>query len=680
MSFKHPEFLYALFTVLVPIIIHLFNFRRYKKLWFSNIRFLKNITTETRKQNKLKQLIVLFLRIFAIVFIVLAFSGPELSKNESVSLSSSSLAAFYIDNSFSMMSEGIRGRLFEESLKQAKDLIKQMPRDKRFVLLTNKSTTGNRILSKEAILAGLNDVAILPDYRSMSSVLRSTTRVREEKGFRASEMYILSDFQSNAFDQENFPSDTIGIYYFMPQQLRQERNIYLDSCWISAPVILIGRPVELKIRMTNNSEIDLDKIPLKVSVNGQQKAVAGIDLKAGSNEIVTVNFTVYKNGWHTGIIEIDDHPVIFDNTLYFTFNVQNQINVLEINENNNNNFLRSFYETESLFNYQTMDYRQVDYNRFNDFKLIILNSLPNLSTGLISQVKDYAISGKNVLFIPGKQIKPERINEFLSAINAGKVTGYDTVTTRVVRINNQSEMFREAISNIPQNADFPVVFEHFKYQYPISSGLESQIRLLNGDDMLLRKNVGKGLVYLLSGPLDPELSNFSTHALFVPVMYNAAIQGISTTRLFYIIGEDNILETNNSSAQSTETPFTLKQIESEYALIPEQKFISGNLVMDLHDGISEAGFYNLELNDTIYQVFAFNFNRNESQMEFLNNDRLNELLSASRLRYFEILNTAENNISAVVNSLQKENDLWKLFIIFALLILLAEILILRFWK
>ena len=680
MSFKHPEFLYALFAILIPVIIHLFNFRRYKKLWFSNIQFLKNITTETRKQNKLKHLVVLLLRIFSIIFIVLAFSGPELRKKESISLSSASPAAFYIDNSFSMMSEGNNGRLFEESLKQARTLVNQMPRDKQFFLLTNTSGSGRRLLSRETFVAELNNITISPESRSISSVIRTVRKTREEKGFQDSEMYLLSDFQNNVFDEENFTEDTLGIYYFLLQQLRQRRNIYLDSCWIPAPVVLPGRPVELKIKLVNASETNLDKIPLKVLVNGQQKAVAGVDLKSGSAEIVTVNFTVYENGWHTGIVEIDDHPIVFDDRLYFAFNVQAQINVLEIVDNKNDDFLRSFYETEPLFNFQTMDYRQVDYNSFRDYNLIILNGLPDMSTGLISQIKDYAASGKNVFFIPGTENKPEKINELLSAINAGKVSSADTVTTRVVRINKQSELFSDAVSKVPENADLPDVFTHFKYRYPISSGLESLISLLNGDDLLLKKNFGKGLVYLLAVPLDNNYSNFISNALFVPVMYNAAVQGKSTSRLFYVIGEDNIIETGNIYSSSSESPFTLMLEESDFALIPEQKVTNGNLILDLHDGIQEAGFYRLTLNDTTYQVFAFNFNRNESQMDFLDNELLEEKLLASGLRHFKIVNSTENNIATVVKSLQKENELWKLFIIFALLMLLAEVLILRFWK
>lgn len=648
-------------------------------MWFSNIQFLKNITTETRKQNKLKHLVILLTRIIAIVFIVLAFAGPELNKQESATLSSSSIAALYIDNSFSMMSEGINGRLFEESVKQAKELGKQMPRDKQFVLVTNEINSGRRLLSKDAFLAELNNISISANNRKLSSVIRTVDKTRLEKGFDRSEMYLMSDFQRNAFDQENLPEDSLGYYYFLPQRMQQKRNIFIDSCWISEPVILQSRPIELKIRLVNASDIDLDKIPLKVSVNEQQKAVASVDVKAGSAEIVTVNFTVYESGWQTGVIEIEDYPIVFDDKLYFAFSVQSQIKVLEINSKESQ-LIRSFYETETLFDYRTMNFRKVDYNKFRDFDLIILNGFPSLSTGLISQVKDYALTGKNVFFIPGKSTDRNEINIFLNSMEAGRVTAFDTTKTRVIRINQESELFRDAVSNIPENADFPIVYEHFKYQYPISSELESLISLVNGDDFLLKKNMGNGIFYMLASPLEIESGTFISNALFVPVMYNAAVQGKSMTRLFYIIGEDNLLEINHTITNSVEKAFTIIQHNSEFSLIPEQKISNGKLTMDLHSGIQNAGFYLLTLNDSVYHNFAFNYNRNESQMDFLDNESLQRLLDDSDLMHFEILSNADNNVSTLIKSLQKENDLWKLFIILALLMLLAEVLILRFWK
>ncbi|RLD72047.1 MAG: hypothetical protein DRI87_06165, partial [Bacteroidetes bacterium] len=331
MFFNHPEFLYGLLAVLIPVIIHLFNFRRYKKLWFSNIEFLKNITAQTRKQNKLKHLIVLLLRILAVALIVLAFAGPELNRNRKRALpTAGGLTAVYVDNSFSMMAEGENGRLFEEAVSKAGELVTHSPRDKRFVLLSNEQRPSQRrVLNKEEVMNELDRLAVSPASRKIENIVSNAASIASEKDYPAWEMYLFSDFQKNSTSLWHMQEDTNGYYYLFPMAHLQKRNIYIDSCWLTSPVMITGRKAQLKVRIRNSSETDYEKIPLKLWVNNQQKAVAGVDIKAGGYELVTMSFTPRNTGWHYGLLEIEDYPITFDDNLYFTFQVKQYLNVLE---------------------------------------------------------------------------------------------------------------------------------------------------------------------------------------------------------------------------------------------------------------------------------------------------------------------------------------------------------------
>ena len=76
MNFLYPNFLWAISLIAIPIAIHLFNFRKYKKVYFSDISLLKNVNTQTKKQSKLKHILVLISRILALTCLVFAFSYP----------------------------------------------------------------------------------------------------------------------------------------------------------------------------------------------------------------------------------------------------------------------------------------------------------------------------------------------------------------------------------------------------------------------------------------------------------------------------------------------------------------------------------------------------------------------------------------------------------------------------
>ncbi len=680
MSFKHPEFLYALFAVLIPILIHLFNFRRYKKLWFSNIEFLKNITLQTRKQNKLKHLLVLLSRILAIIFIVLAFAGPQFDKDGNGQTASSVLSAIYVDNSFSMMAEGENGRLFDQSLNLAREIIVQSPRDARFILMNNESSFTNRVTTREAALSSLDDFGITASSRKISSVVSSGQRTAEEKDYRSLELYLLSDFQKYSTDLENLSRDTVSNYYLLPLDHAQNRNIYVDSCWATRPVILPGKPIPFVIRIRNASESDVEKIPLKVSLNGRQKAVAGVDIAAGSFIDETITLTPTASGWQRGLIEIEDYPITFDDRYYFSFMVNKTIDVLEITGDESNTVLEQFYGSDSVFSFERVNYRQVNYNRLSNYHLVVLNAIPSISTGLSNQIRLYIEQGGNVVFIPFPEADFNDENAFLRNLQSGRISILDTAYTRVIRIKEDHELFKESVLGLPENADLPDVHNHFRYSYSISSGLESLISLLNGDDLLLTKNIGNGRLYLLGVTLSEESGNFHTHPLFVPVMYGAALGAGSMNNLAFTIGDDELIETFLSGAEPSEKPFILQNNETQYSFIPEQKLIRGNLMINVRDGVGQAGYYDLALNDSVYHVFSFNFNREESELQFLDQDQLTDGLLSGGIKNYQVLDISQTGTSEVIDTMQKESELWKLFIIFALLMLLAEVLMLRLWK
>ncbi|MCE3281230.1 MAG: hypothetical protein K0S44_3421 [Bacteroidetes bacterium] len=119
MSFIYPAFLFALSAIAIPIIIHLFNFRKYKTVYFSNVRFLKEVKQETQAKSKLKHLLVLLARILFILFLVLAFAQPFIPVQNSKVVPGNKAISIFIDNSFSMDAVNKNGTLLDEAKKRA---------------------------------------------------------------------------------------------------------------------------------------------------------------------------------------------------------------------------------------------------------------------------------------------------------------------------------------------------------------------------------------------------------------------------------------------------------------------------------------------------------------------------------------------------------------------------------
>ncbi len=676
MYFIHPEILWGLLALLIPLIIHLFNFRRYRKLPFSNIEFLKNITRQTRKQNKLKHLVVLLLRMGAVALIVLAFANPRL--NSRVKNINSKVKAVYIDNSFSMMAEGERGMLFENARRMARNLADYSGRDQRYLLQTNDYSSGKQLLSREKMMKEIDQLKITPSTRLLSSVNRRQRKLLNK--FNGVESYWFSDFQQNSSDFQQFAIDSINNYYFFPLEQVQNKNIYIDSCYFTKPLVLPGKQAEMKVVLVNTSAATYEKVLLTLVVDGVQRAVAGVDLPAFKTIEVSLSFTTRNSGWQAGKLTIEDYPVTFDDNLYFTFQMNSRIKVLDIYSGNSNRYMAAFYKSDSIFAYDATSYLQLNPAVFSDYSLIILDELPEVTSGLADALKKFVNQGGNLLFIPSREEDMAAVNNFFSSWKVGTFLNPDTTATRVKGVKVSDELFKEGLSRVPENAALPEVSFHYKIQHGATSGTVSLLTLLNGDEFLIRKKSGDGSLYIITAPVDKQVTDFAFNPLFASVMYGLSITTNKRSPLFYFIGNDEkvILPLNISS--EGDNMVTIKQQHSDYRFIPGQLQQAGKTILQLYDGIVNDGVYQVIENDSVAALLAFNYNRNESDIHFYNSKMLDSVLQNSPLKNYTILNEKMNNVREVINQQQKGTQFWKLFIIFATLLLLTEVLILRWWK
>lgn len=677
MTFLHPEILYALAAIIIPVIIHLFNFRRYKKLYFSDITRLKSIAVETRKQHKLKNIIILILRILAISFIVIAFAEPVLKSNLSQGAANQKTLTIFTDNSFSMLAEGENGRLFEESRKHAISIVTAAPENTKFIILSGKNQ--NSTLTRQEALSELENLEIDEHTHTFSQIIEKRNRLMKAKNIDASHTYILSDFQKNVFDFNHLSLDSVNQYTFVPLQQLSKRNIFIDSCNIHVPELIKNGLVQISVRIVNPTQENYSNIPVKVYVNNKQKAVSTIDIQSNSFEDVEFSFNSDKQGWNYGMIEIEDFPITYDDNLYFTFKTLPKINVLII-DNNTKNRIQKYYESDKVFNPITNSYPSVNYTTLNQYNLVVFRASENISSGITTHLQNYIENGGNVLFIPNLNKTQKITDNFLRAMGAGSVNKTDTATTRVIRIASTDNIFQKSINKIPENADLPIIHKHLSYSFPVASGVESLITLLNGDELLSRKRIGNGSLYILSTDINNESGNLSVHPLFVPIMHRIAEKVNDAENPYIIIGKNGFINIKTNNNISSDKPVKLIHTSSKQEIIPYQKKNGGILRIDLNNISLQTGYYNVINADTIISTIAINHNRAESYLNNLTHKEIIQEAQKVPLKNIILVGNSDKEFKNVINSLQNQSVFWKLFIIFALFALLLEILVIKYWK
>ena len=177
MQFLYPGFLYALATLLIPILIHLFYFRRFKTVYFSNVRFLSQLREEKQTRSRLKHWLTLITRLLILASLVFAFAQPYFPGSASGKPQSGKNAvSIYIDNSFSMRSVGEEGDLIQAGKEKAREISEAYREADVFQLLTNDFQVSNQaFVQRSDLLPKIDRVKASPAFRELQLIVDRQT-------------------------------------------------------------------------------------------------------------------------------------------------------------------------------------------------------------------------------------------------------------------------------------------------------------------------------------------------------------------------------------------------------------------------------------------------------------------------------------------------------------------------
>ncbi len=674
MKFMHPEFLWALFALLIPLIIHLFSFRKFRTVYFSNVRFLKEVKEENASRSKLKHLLVLLARLLAIFFLVLAFARPYLPGEENEGSRQDSAVSIYVDNSFSMEANGEGVSLLDEAKGAALQILDAYGEDDRFQLLSNDfEGRHQRLLTKEEFRNELQEVEISPRVKTLKQVLaRQRDALRD---FDDPVYFMISDFQKKI---TNLPEDSGLALYLLPMKAVRQQNIAIDSAWLLAPVNLKGQTATLFVRIRNYGEDRVESDHVSVSVNGSRKALSDFEMEAGASITDTLTFTVPESGWNSGVIEISDYPVTFDDKYYFTFYAPSRIRILSLNREEEDPYINGL-AVASFTEVVNKAIGQVDYSEFDRYNLIILNRLEGMSSGLAAELRNYIENGGKVLFFPSGNMDPGPVNDFLGSVGADPYGPLREEATRVRQINTGSGLYANVFEEIPRNMQYPEVKKYFRILRPAYSKGEELLILKNNDPLLLRYSFGNGSLFLSAVAPDLEFSNFPRHSLFAVTLFQIAISGRATEDLAFVIGRPGVLTVPRPAGPAGES-LKLKSISEEgIDLFPRQRLLGRRLLLNFDSelGIDRAGIYGLYEpgNDTLLRLLAFNYDRSESDISSYSPE---ELASLYPQQVRSVLEAGGSQLALRITEINRGRSLWQASLLLVLLFLFIETLLLRF--
>ncbi len=681
MMFVYPLFLWALAAISIPIVIHLFNFRRYKKVYFTNVHFLKELQLESQSKSRLKELLILFSRILLITLLVLAFAQPVLiNKNNSVANVNQKTISIYLDNSFSMEEVNKQGQLFENARKTAKEIVNSYGSNDRFHLITNDfEGKHQRYYTKEDMLNELNEIKISPAVRLFTDIHKRQTEFLGNENKASQFIYELSDVQKSSFNIADLKNDSINRITIVPMEANETNNLYIDSCWFESPIQQKGFLQKLNVRIENRSEKTIDAGTVRLKVNGNETSIGSFSIEANSGKEIGITFTIKNEGLNYASLKLDDYPITFDDELFFTFNSKLTINTVFVNGKDATTlpFFNSLFAGDSLFNYTSLSENAIDYSKFKNADLIILNEISDPSNGLISELNKFAQKGGNLVVIPSAKLNIEAYSPFYSALGLPNIAIPDTHALKLNKPDKNDPFFEGVFEKIDPQLNLPLVLQH--YPHAKSSG-QVIYSIQNGDPFLTRSNFQNAQIYTFGSALGEKQTNFCKHALFVPTFIRIAVTSVRPQPLFYKLNTGNTIRLR-SEGPSGEAPPHIVGHTTKMDMIPEMRIINNYLNLFVDKQLSLAGFYNVVWQGSVKQNLAFNYDRLESNLIFLTLEDLKDIISKNSLKNYNLID--HKNTSSVAKAIQLEANgtkLWKWCLLFSLLFIAIEICLIRFLK
>lgn len=682
MRFVYPEFLWALSLLIVPILIHLFSFRKYKTLYFSSLQFIQHVEQQNKSTQKLKNLLILICRLLMIAFIVLAFAQPYFPKSSKIQTGTAPVLCIHIDNSFSMTMKGVEGELLSEATEAARQLIQKAPLNTKILLSTNAMDgVESRISTKVQALERLDQVKPSPMVRSYDEVVKwqkdNLKKDIQVENFSQTQFVYLSDFQKNTNRFEQLEADTTGKYIPIRFIAQENNNLSIDSVWFDSPLHKVGSNKELFVKVSNHGQVDLQNVQLEFESETVKRDLF-VDIAKNSSNIATLTFSPKKTGIQTGVVKVADKQFFSDDDYFFTYNVAEKSSVLIVNGADANKNVGAIYRLDNFYAVTETEQGSFTKGLLQEKNLVVLNGLNEIPSGLSSNLAEFSKNGGTVALFPGKSIDKNSFNALASQLKMPLFIKEVAQSTRINKINYQDPFFKGVFEKEKENLSLPGVTKFYLTNESSASGAVGIVQLQNGKPLLYR-NTNEQQTFLFTSVLSGEYGSFTSDILFTTILLRIGELSLLNPPLAVTVGT-----TANFPIYHTiepNVPVFIKGKELEF--IPPKRVSGSVTYIDLSGPAITAnlksGIFNLENNGVNIGKIAVNYNRKESVINTWSESEIKSALEQAGIEHASIMNV-DKGVSSVNLNIEKPYPYWKFFVSFALLFLIAEMLILKLWK
>jgi hypothetical protein len=656
MHFQQPGFLWGLLLILLPILIHLFQFRKFKTLYFPGVFRLVEQLNASKKQKMIKHWWLLITRCLAIFFLVLSFSMPSCNEQQQVTTLENKIVVV-IDCSPSMMLQNNGEVLLEKAKNAGRKIIKNANANTKFAIIANHSQMSQQWLDSRAALNVISEIQANQIPESLQDWMKNIDPLIASNEGSNLFVYLVTDAKHDVFEGYKNINYTNAIWKVVEIESTDPINFSIDSAYITSPWNTHSKSQTITAQISCSQSDYVGS--LNVQLISDDKIIGNSKADFNKQNKLEVNFSLPNGSLNKLKLSLDDNSIQADNSLLLYLNTSEEFPLVV---SGNNPFVNKLLKTQSIFQVKPFG----GFEKINsEVKTVVICNAENINAKTLVSISELTQKGVNVVCIP--QTKNINANDFFGLKVILKKDKYALAASG---LNN--DVFKSAFTEtIDEKTQMPFVTEYFQIEKQVDPNWQTILTLENNDPILLKKESGNGSIWLWMSDFESGSLSFAKSSLFLPLFTQLFMGSFHEAKpILGFLNSSNPMPISHVKEFNIEKGAVLRSEQSEW--VANLEMSEFGLAFNTQFQTNKPGYYDLcpSKENNFRETVALNSLRTESELKSISLERKNEMQQLG-VKFVE-----EQQMLNKLTIIQADNSLWRLFLWLSALFFAGEVVLL----
>ena len=526
----------------IPLIIHLLNRERARRLIFSTVRFIQMSHQTNVQRHKLKRLLLLLMRILMLLLLGFAFARPYFAEDPATApeLGGVRNAVIILDTSYSMQYADVFAEAKKEAINRLDSL--ESADAVALILSADKARQVLPIDSEHSHIRSAIENAALTNYTTdYLDAIQTADEILKAVSVGQKQIYLVADLQKSGW--ENFLetdrlSPDVNIE-FVDVSNEQQNNRAVTAINVPPIVLLDQKDADLVARIHNYSNERVENLPVSLFIDNDKVETMQLDIEPNDSLDVALRIKIdlQTESAHTGRVEIESDALEIDNVRYFTVQSMKSIKVHCVNGERKRNDIddETFYLTRALVDVGDegvpIDYTESttipSADAMQRYDVLILANVSRMSSTEAERLKTYVNAGGGLILALGDQVDSGVYQQHLGDTEnpllpctlmqaVGDPIGKEEFQV-IANVEYRHPIFAP-FSN-PNHGDF-ATGRFFRYYQSAPTSDASVIAVFDdGNPAIVEKIYGNGRVLCYTSTIDREWNDLPIHGVYLPFLH-----------------------------------------------------------------------------------------------------------------------------------------------------------------